>query len=51
MLGWTHGRSPSFVGWSHLTAFFLSRMLKDDRVKQVQNKSIFVRSDFSDVIG
>jgi hypothetical protein len=52
MPGWTLGRSSFFVGWSHLTAiFFLSRMLKDDRVKQVQNRSIFVRDDFSDILG
>ncbi|KIJ95106.1 hypothetical protein K443DRAFT_683289 [Laccaria amethystina LaAM-08-1] len=28
-----------------------ARMLKDDRVKQVQNRSIFVRDDFSDILG
>lgn len=28
-----------------------ARMLKDDRVKQVEKKSIFVRDDFSDILG
>ena len=52
MLGWTLGRSPSLSRDGVISRqFFLSRMLKDDRVKQVQNRSIFVRDDFSDIIG
>jgi hypothetical protein len=30
---------------------FVFRMLKDDRVKQIQNRSIFVQDDFSDRLG